>query len=105
MIRNYFKIAWRNIRNSKAFAAINILGLAIGLTCSLLIFLWVQNEYSVDAFHKNNPLLYSVYARDFSDGKVQAGYKTPGLLADELKANVPAIEYATAMENSEAIVF
>jgi ABC-type antimicrobial peptide transport system permease subunit len=76
----------------------------MGLACSLLILLWVQDEYSVDAFHKNNPQLYSVYERNFSDGKVQAGYKTRGLLADELKANIPAIEFASAMEASQAIV-
>jgi putative ABC transport system permease protein len=104
MIKNYFKIAWRNIRNSKAFAAINILGLAMGLSCSLLILLWVQDENSFDAFHKNNPQLYYVYTRNFSDGKVQAGYKTPGLLADELKANIPGIEYASAMETSQSII-
>jgi len=104
MIKNYFKTAWRNLIRSKVFSTINISGLALGLTCSLLIMLWVQDEYSVDAFHKNNPQLYHVYERRFDNGKVEAGYKTRGLLADELKANIPGIEYASAIETSTSIV-
>src|SRR5688572_7674987 len=100
MIKNYFKIAWRNLIRSKAFSAINISGLTLGLTCSLLIMLWVQDEYNVDAFHKNNSQLYHVYERHFDNGKVEARYKTRGLLADELKANVLGIEYACAIETS-----
>jgi len=53
MIKNYFKIAFRNIIRHKAFAAINIAGLSIGMTCSILILLWVQNELSYDRFHVN----------------------------------------------------
>jgi putative ABC transport system permease protein len=104
MIRNYFKIAWRNILNSKAFAVINISGLAIGLACSLLIMLWVWDEYSMDDFHKNNKLLYQVYERSFNDGKISAGYKTRAMLADELKATIPGIEYACAMEPSSSVI-
>ncbi len=45
MIKNYLKIAWRNLWRNKFFSAINILGLALGLACSVLILLWVQNEF------------------------------------------------------------
>lgn len=100
MIKNYLKTAWRNLVNNKAFTAINIAGLALGLTCSLLILLWVQDEYSVDAFHKNNDQLYYVYERDFENGKVVGSYNTQGLLADELKANIPQIRYACEIETS-----
>jgi putative ABC transport system permease protein len=104
MFKNYFKVAWRNLVHNKAFSIINIMGLALGLTCSLLIMLWVQDEYSVDAFHKNNSQLYHVYERGFTDGKVEAGYKTRGLLADELKANISGIEYASAVETAQSVV-
>ena len=57
MIKNYFKVAWRNLVRNKAFSTINILGLALGLTCSMLIMLWVQDERSVDGFHKNGKQL------------------------------------------------
>ena len=50
MIKNYFKIAFRNLIHHKAFAAINVAGLAIGMACSIFIFLWVTNEPSYDRF-------------------------------------------------------
>jgi hypothetical protein len=84
MIKNYIKVAWRNLRKYKSFSAINIFGLALGLACSLLIFLWVQNELGVDAFHKNGPQLYSVYERQYFDGKVSGQNNMPGLLANGL---------------------
>ncbi|HLG38329.1 MAG TPA: ABC transporter permease [Chitinophagaceae bacterium] len=105
MIKNYFKAAWRNLTHNKVFAAINITGLALGLTCSLLIMLWIQDEYSIDAFHKNKHQLYYVYERSFADGKVQAGYNTQGLLAEELKANISQIEHASAVEVAGGVVF
>jgi hypothetical protein len=58
MIRNYFKTAWRNIIRNKGFSVINIMGLALGLACSLVIMLWVNDEKSVDAFHANGKYLY-----------------------------------------------
>ncbi|MCW3118444.1 MAG: hypothetical protein JWM28_2526, partial [Chitinophagaceae bacterium] len=58
MIKNYFNIAWRNVIRNKAFSAINISGLALGMTCSLLIMLWVQDERRFDGFHKNEKQLY-----------------------------------------------
>ena len=98
MFKNYFKTAWRNIVRNKAFSVINVMGLALGLTCSLLIMLWVQDERSVDAFHANEKYLYQVYERNYYDGKVDAGYSTQGLLADELKRVVPEIQYASGFE-------
>ena len=98
MFKNYFKTAWRNIVRNKAFSVINVMGLALGLTCSLLIMLWVQDERSVDTFHANGKYLYQVYERNYYDGKVDAGYSTQGLLADELKRVVPEIQYASGFE-------
>jgi putative ABC transport system permease protein len=105
MFKNYFKTAWRNLSRNKAFTAINIAGLALGLTCSLLILLWVLDEYSVDAFHKNNPQLYYVYEKDYENGKVLGSYNTQGLLADELKAKIPQIKCASEIERSTFIGF
>src|SRR5689334_14282770 len=98
MIKNYFKTAWRNIVRNKAFSVINIMGLALGLTCSLLIMLWVQDEKNVDAFHSNGKYLYQVYERNYYDGKVSADYPTQGLLAEELKRVIPEIQYASGFE-------
>lgn len=95
MLSNYFKIALRNLFRNKSFSVINILGLTIGLACSLLILLWVQDERSVDNFHANGDRLFMVYERQFVDKNIDAGYYTPGILANELKRVVPEIEYAT----------
>jgi hypothetical protein len=98
MIKNYFKIAWRNIFRNKAFSAINILGLTLGMACSLLIMLWVQDERSVDAFHVNGKQLYQVYERYSFDGKTEADYPTQALLAEELKRVIPEIKSASSLE-------
>jgi putative ABC transport system permease protein len=95
MIKNYFKIAWRNLIKNKSHSFINILGLSVGLACSLLILLWVQNELSMDNFHKNGNRLYTVYERQYYDHKVVGQYNVPGQLSDELKKQIPEIQYAT----------
>lgn len=102
MLRNYLKIAWRNLFRNKAFSAINILGLALGMTCSLLIILWVRDERSIDGFHANGRQLYQVYERQYYDGKVEASYPTQGLLAEELKKVIPEIQYASGFERASA---
>ena len=60
MIRNYLKIAFRNLRKQKGFTFINIAGLAIGITCFLLIGLYVKDELSYDRFNKNADRIYRV---------------------------------------------
>src|SRR5215212_7017107 len=102
MIKHYFKIAWRVLVRNRAFSMINIMGLALGIACSLLIFLWVQDERDVDAFHKNGNSLYQLYERQFYDGKREAGYPTQGLLAQELKKRIPEILYASGFEHAAA---
>ncbi|MBE7171310.1 MAG: ABC transporter permease [Williamsia sp.] len=98
MFKNYLKTAWRNMTRSIGFSLINVIGLALGLACSLTILLWVKDEKSVDAFHANGPRLYQVYERNYFDGKVDAGYSTQGLLAGELKRTIPEIQYASGWE-------
>lgn len=62
MLRNYIKIAFRNLFRHKGYSFINIFGLSIGMGCSILILLWVQNELSYDRFHPNPDKLYRVTA-------------------------------------------
>lgn len=95
MIRNYFKIAFRNLLKSKTFSAINVLGLALGMACSLMIMLWIRDERAVDAFHANKDQLYRIYMREYFSGKVQGVIWTPGPLANELKKSIPEIEMST----------
>jgi putative ABC transport system permease protein len=98
MFKNYLKIAWRTIARNKAHSLINISGLAVGIACSLLILLWVQNEMEMDAWHKNGPQIYSVYQRSHGDHKDQAGYGTPAHMADEMKKVIPDVQYATQLD-------
>ena len=102
MIKNDFKIAWRNLLRNKAFSFINISGLALGMACSLLIMLWVLDERGVDAFHANGKYLYQVYERQYYDGKVEASYPTQGLLADELKRVISEVQYSSSFEHAAA---
>lgn len=95
MINHYITTAVRNVTRSKSFSVINITGLAFGLSCSLLIFLWVLDEVSVDKFHANNKVLYRVYLKQIYDGRVQADYNTPASLPAELKKAIPEIERAS----------
>jgi len=68
MIKNYLKIAWRNLFKNKGFSITNILGLTIGITCTIFIFLWVQDERAYDKFHNNYNNIYQVIAhRDFNN--------------------------------------
>ncbi len=104
MFKNYFKTAWRNLVKNKVHSFINIAGLSVGMACSLLILLWVQNELSVDAFHKNGERLYKVYAREYYNHNIDGNYDTPGPLADELKKVIPEVEDAIMLqeENHQA---
>ncbi|RFZ94190.1 ABC transporter permease [Mucilaginibacter conchicola] len=68
MIKNYVKIAWRNLVRNKGFALTNILGLTIGMLCTVFIFLWVKDEVSFDKFHQDHDNIYKVLAtRDFKN--------------------------------------
>ena len=58
MTFNYFKIAVRNILRHKTYSFINIVGLAVGMACTILILMWVQYEYSFDRYHKNVDMIY-----------------------------------------------
>ncbi len=98
MFKNYFRTAWRNLINNKIHSFINIAGLSVGLACSLLILLWVQNELSVDAFHKNGARLYKVYEREYYKDHIDGNYDTPGPLAEELKKKIPEVEDAVMMQ-------
>src|SRR5687767_2049119 len=78
MLKNYFIIAFRNFWKNKGFTFINIFGLAIGIACSLLIYLFVSDELSFDKFHKDSGNIYRV-VKDFvmDDGSKLPDATTP----------------------------
>ena len=87
MLKNYLKIALRNIQKHKTYSAINIVGLATGMACCLLIFFWVQDELSFDRFHENVDNIYLVLRGDTSGSMAV----TSKLLATALKQELPEV--------------
>jgi ABC-type antimicrobial peptide transport system permease subunit len=104
MLKNYLKIAWRNLLKNKTFSLINILGLALGMACSLLIILWVQDEVRMDRFHKNDARLYNVLENQFYSGVINTFGATPGILADNIVKDIPEIKMASQWLWEEAPV-
>ncbi|WP_126972655.1 ABC transporter permease [Gynurincola endophyticus] len=86
MFKNYLKTAWRSLGKNKAFSSINILGLTIGITVCMMIFVFIINEFSFDNFHKDGDRIY----------RVMRGFKKENKLANV--AYVSGL-YAPAMEN------
>jgi putative ABC transport system permease protein len=98
MIKNYIKVAFRSLLKNKGFSFINIFGLAIGITCSLLIFLFVQNELSYDKFHHQPENVYRV-VKDFinDDGSRIPDATTPAALAPAMQREIPEVASITRM--------
>ena len=84
MLKNYLKIALRNIIRHKGYSFINIAGLAIGLTCCLLIMMWVMDELSYDRFHENKDTIYRVEQDQNYSGSVYHVNVTPYPMAEGL---------------------
>ncbi len=94
MFKNYLKIALRNIRRHKGYAAINIAGLAVGMACTLLILLWVQDELGFDRFHVNADRIYRIVQNiKFSDHSTRWAI-SQGPLGPSLQKDIPEIESA-----------
>jgi putative ABC transport system permease protein len=91
MIRNYFKIALRNIKRYTAHSILNVSGMAIGMAAAILILLWVQDEWSYDRHFIHADDLYRVIEKDPSEGAGSMMVPTPGALANTLKEEYPEI--------------
>ncbi|MFC1492601.1 ABC transporter permease [candidate division KSB1 bacterium] len=95
MFKNYFKIAFRNIQRRKIYSIINIFGLSLGLTCSILILLWVQDELGFDKYHENYDSIYRVAFVEQLATTVDRGYSTPAPMGPALVEEVPEISNTT----------
>ena len=96
MIKNYLKIAYRNLIKSKIFSLINILGLAIGIAACLLILQYVQFELSYDQFHKSADQIYRIVT-NYHTGEVQETTLTPPPLGPLLQNSYPEVINATRL--------
>ncbi|HEY9048144.1 MAG TPA: ABC transporter permease [Ohtaekwangia sp.] len=98
MLKNYFIIAIRNLFRNKLFSLINILGLAAGISCSLIILVWVQDELNTDAFHLQGNQLYRVLQNHrYSNGEIYTDVATPGPLRSFMKETFPEVRLSTRL--------
>lgn len=96
MVKLHFLAAFRSFNKHKSAFFINLIGLSTGLACTLLIFLWVQDERQVDGFHKDGDRIFRVMEHQrYANGDVLTTWSTPGILAAEMKREIPEIEYAS----------
>ncbi|HSZ84737.1 MAG TPA: ABC transporter permease, partial [Puia sp.] len=91
MIRNFFKTTFRNLWKNKTYSFLNIFGLAIGIACAGLIFLWVESEVNFDKFNTKKDLLYFVKENQKYDAYTATFSSTPGVLAPAMQAEIPGI--------------
>jgi putative ABC transport system permease protein len=104
VLKNFFKITFRNLWRSKGFSAINIAGLAIGMAAAMLILLWVQNELGTDRFYKNTDRLYIMANRDKFEGQLNVWLSTPAIMAPTLKQEYPEVADAARLYNITFLV-
>jgi len=97
MIRNYLKIAWRNLMKNKVFSFINIFGLSVGLTCCILISLYIYHEVSYDKHHQNGDSLYLLGTTFIDEGVENKGLTTAAPLGRMLQEEYPEILASTRM--------
>ncbi len=91
MIKNYFKIAWRNLLKSKFYSLINISGLTAGLAVGMLILLWVQDEYSFDNFHKRSSSIYRLENRVGTGESIQIWESTAAPIGVMARNELPQV--------------
>lgn len=102
MIKNHLKIAWRNLLRNKGFAFINLLGLTIGIACTIFIFLWVKDEISYDKFHVNHDNVYQAMAhRDFNNN-IFTSENMVFPLANALQNGYPKIKNAVCTSQPQS---
>ncbi|MCG2617157.1 ABC transporter permease [Terrimonas sp. NA20] len=97
MIKNYFKVAWRNLTRNKTFSLINVLGLAIGMACTMLIALWVYNEKNWDGYHKKYDSVYQLYVNRNFNGEISTGPDLMYPLVSAIQATHPEVQHAVTV--------
>ena len=105
MIKNFFKVALRNLVKSTGFSTINILGLAIGMASAMLILLWIQNEVSYDRFHEKKDRIYEAWNRAEFSGELNCWNTTPKILARTLEKDLPEVEKAVRVDWGSNFLF
>ncbi len=94
MLKNYIKTAWRALLRNKVYAAINVAGLSIGLTATMLIMLYAKDEVSYDRFHADHPHIYRIISKSFTpEGSLESQFGNTGYMqGPKFQEGVPEIQ-------------
>ncbi len=101
MIKHYLKVLIRNFRRQKSYSLINLASLVIGLTCGILVLLFVRNEFSYDRYHENSGQIYRVLREHQGDAAWSNSSEHP--LAAALKAEFPEVAKATRLKKNDEV--
>ncbi len=105
MLKSYLKIALRNVKKSKTYSFINILGLAIGMACCILILFYVQDELSYDRYHENADRIYRVVDSGDAPGGMSFDLAlTSAPFAPTMKTDFPEVEDAVRLYRKRRMV-
>ena len=102
MFRNYLLTALRNVWKNKTYSFLNIFGLAVGITCAGLIFLWVEAELNYDPFPKKE-LVYNVRTNQTYNGQIRMFSSSPSPLAAAMKAEIPGVAATCRTRGNQAL--
>ena len=105
MLRNYFKIGYRNLLKNRVSSAINIVGLSVAIACSIVVYLFLQVYLSFDAFHENGATIFLVEHVAERDGEAQKWGPTPLPLGPALEADFPQVERAVRVDRRPGTVY
>jgi putative ABC transport system permease protein len=106
MFKNFFKLTFRNLLKNKTYSFLNIFGLAIGLTCAGLIFLWVEDEMHFDQFNTKKDRLYYAMVNAKYDAGVFTHWSTPGVMGPAIQQEIPGIaNTCRTSENETSLLF
>jgi hypothetical protein len=105
MLKNYLKVAFRNLWKNKGFSFINIVGLAIGMASAILILLWMQNEITYDDFHVKRDRIYEVWNRAEFSGELHCWNNTPKVLAAAMQRDLPEVEHTVRVDYNASRLF
>ncbi|MEM6963474.1 MAG: ABC transporter permease [Bacteroidota bacterium] len=99
MLKNYFLIAWRNLLRYQGFSLVNVLGLAMGMACFLLIIMYVNDELSYDDFHEKSDQIYRVALERKYPDRARSYAMIPPSFAEAMQAEYPEVESACRIFN------
>ncbi|SFB26738.1 ABC transporter permease [Algoriphagus aquimarinus] len=112
MLKNYFKIAWRNLQKKKVYSFINIVGLGVGMACCVLIFMFVQDELSYDNYHEKGDRIYRVLHGEAAVDGVEEGSSTEDFwvwgnapIGPAMQLDFPEIEKVVQFSGRADILF